>query len=117
MTAPILPLAAAAVRLRGEPGRPSRKGTGRAQDSAATRVNGGLPSGTHDSESGRPTPRLLSVEALAHYLGDMSPDTVRELDASGRLPGARVQVPGLRRVLFDRLELDRLVTGWRAAGD
>ena len=112
MTAPILPLAAAAVRLRGEPGRPSRKGTGRAQDSAATRVNGGLPSGTHDSQSGRPTPRLLSVEALAHYL-DLSPDTVRELDASGRLPGARVQVPGLRRVLFDREAIDRLVVGWR----
>ena len=126
MTAPILPLAAAAVRLRGEPGRPSRKGTGRAQDSAATRVNGGLPSGTHDSESGRPERqrapinqrRLLGVKETADYLS-IGEDGVREMAASptGLLKRARVEIPGNTRVLFDREELDRLVTGWRVAGD
>ena len=54
----------------------------------------------------------------AAYLGDLGEDTVRELDASGVLTPARVKIPGrggqpLRKVLFDRLELDRLVAGWR----
>jgi hypothetical protein len=63
-------------------------------------------------------PRLLDVAATAAYLGGLGEDTVRELDASGVLTPARVKIPGrdgqpMRKVLFDRLELDRLVAGWR----
>ena len=113
-----LPLAAAAVRLRGRPGRP-RKGTFGAQPDHATRMNGAVVSGAQDSQSGWPTlaPRLLDVPALAAYLGGLSTDTVRELDASGVLSSARVKIPGrggepLRKVLFDRAAIDRLVGGW-----
>jgi hypothetical protein len=111
-----LPLAAAALRLRGRPGRP-RLGTARAQQSDDTRVNSGVPSGAQDSQSGR-LPRLLDVQATANYLGGLDTGTVRELDASGVLAPARVLVRGpdgrpLRKVLFDVEVLDRLVAGWR----
>jgi hypothetical protein len=63
--------------------------------------------------------RLLDVAMTAAYLGGLGEDTVRELDASGVLTPARVLIPGqggqtLRKVLFDRLVLDRLVGGWQA---
>jgi hypothetical protein len=114
-------LAAAAERLRGRPGRP-RKGTGRAQASDESRVNSGSEGSGQDSESGRPTllteRRLLDVAQTAAYLGDLAEDTVRELDASGVLTPARVVIPGaggrpLRKVVFDRVVLDRLADGWR----
>jgi len=115
-----LPLAAASVRLRGKPGRP-RRGTVGAQAGEEARVNGGLKASNQDSESGRPSlteRRLLDVAMAARYLGDLGEDTVRELDASGVLTPARVKIPGrggqpIRKVLFDRLELDRLVSGWK----
>lgn len=58
------------------------------------------------------------MTATGVYLGGLADDTVRELDASGVLTPARVKIPGphgepLRKVLFDRLVLDRLVAGWR----
>jgi hypothetical protein len=75
-----------------------------------------------DWESGRPAlpPRLLDVPALAAYLGGLSADTVRDLDARGVLTPARVHIPGaagqvLRKVLFDREQVDRLIAGWRQA--
>jgi hypothetical protein len=60
--------------------------------------------------------RLLTVTQTGDYLS-LSSDTVRELDAAGVLTPARVVIPGpdgrpLRRVLFDRQALDRLVNGW-----
>ena len=116
------PLAAASERLRGKPGRP-RRGTERAQAGDGTRANSGLHDGNQDSQSGRrrvllTERRLLDVASTASYLG-LGEDTVRELDASGVLTAARVKIPSgvgrppMRRVLFDRLELDRLVSGWR----
>jgi len=114
-------LAAAAERLRGRPGRP-RKGTGGAQAPADTRVNSGSGGGAQDSQSGRPTllteRRLLDVAQTAAYLGDLAEDTVRELLDRGVLTPARVVIPGaggrpMRKVLFDRLALDRLADGWR----
>jgi hypothetical protein len=115
-----LPLAAASLRLRGKPGRP-RRGTVGAQTSDAARINGESDASHQDSESGRPAlheRRLLDVAMAASYLGDLGEDTVRELDARGVLTPARVKIPGrggqpIRKVLFDRLELDRLVSGWR----
>lgn len=62
--------------------------------------------------------RLLDVPMLGAYLGGLGDDTVREMDASGVLTSARVRLPAgngreLRKVVYDRLEVDRLVAGWR----
>jgi excisionase family DNA binding protein len=75
----------------------------------------------HDTR-GRPapadsgmTPRLLDLEQAAAYLG-LSRWTVRELEAKRVLPRVRVPLPGggeLRKVLFDRADLDRLIEGWK----
>ena len=63
-------------------------------------------------------PRLLSLEDAARYLG-VSPWTVRELEWSGVLP--RVRIPfgngkELRKLLFDREDLDRLIDRWKDSG-
>ncbi len=57
-------------------------------------------------------PRLLDVALAAKYLG-VSPWTVRDLVQRGSL--ARVALPGVRRVLFDRCDLDRLIDSSRLA--
>jgi len=61
-------------------------------------------------------PRLLDVEASGAYLG-VSSWTVRDLAAAGEIH--RVVIPTtrqreLRRLLFDRVELDALVERWKA---
>lgn len=63
-------------------------------------------------------PRLLSLEDTARYL-TLSVWTVRQLEWSGVL--ARVRVPDgrggeLRKILFDRHELDRLIERWKGNG-
>jgi len=61
------------------------------------------------------TARLLDLPTAALYLG-VSPWTVRDLDAAGVLPRVRVPLPGrgeLRRVLFDKEDLDRLIAAWK----
>lgn len=60
--------------------------------------------------------RLLDVRAAAAYLG-VSLWTIRDLEASGIL--RRVSIPvsaqrDLRKLLFDRQDLDRLVEAWKA---
>ena len=60
-------------------------------------------------------PRLLDLKATAAYLG-VSPWTVRDLEFSGTL--RRVNIPlgtrkELRKLLFDRQDLDRLVETWK----
>jgi excisionase family DNA binding protein len=62
-------------------------------------------------------PRLLDVQAAARYLG-VSPWTVRELEWKGVLRRVRVPLPGggeLRKLLFDKADLDRLIEGWKEA--
>lgn len=137
---PDLLLAAASLRLRGKPGRPRKHpiegppvtagaptksiqtgagtGTGRAQDPARTRVNGG--SGGSAGVRQTPalaalSPRLLDLRAAAAYLG-IAPWTVRELEWRGVLRRLRVPLPNggeLRKILFDREDLDRLVERWK----
>ncbi len=95
MGVPELPLAAAQRRL-GKPGRP-RKPT-REPVSVTTCL-----------------PRLLDVDGAAAYLG-VSAWTVRDLDAAGVLARVRVPLPNggeLRRLLFDRADLDRLIDVWK----
>lgn len=50
--------------------------------------------------------RLLSLEAAALYL-HVSTWTVRALESRGEIH--RAPLPGVRRLLFDREDLDRLV--------
>jgi hypothetical protein len=93
-----LPLAAASARLRGKPGRP-RKAAG--DPVAQIAVNAlGLP------------PRLLDVAGAASYLGGVSPWTIRDLIATGRLARVRLPLAGdreIRRVLLDVRDLDKLI--------
>jgi len=60
-------------------------------------------------------PRLLDLDATAAYLG-VSPWTVRDLQATGVLPRVRVPLPNggeLRKLLFDKTDLDCLVENWK----
>jgi excisionase family DNA binding protein len=50
--------------------------------------------------------RLLSFESAASYL-DVTGQTIRRLIARGVL--LPVRIPALRRVMFDRNDLDRLI--------
>src|SRR5262245_1964637 len=111
-----LPLAAASARLRGLPGRPRREtDADSAQASQAGALSGDRmftgANGGAVPEVCPVTPRLLDVEAAARYLG-VSAWTIRDLDAAGHLPRVRLPLPGgkeLRRLLFDRTDLDRLI--------
>ena len=65
--------------------------------------------------SGLITPRLLDLAGVASYLS-VSTWTVRDLEAAGILQ--RVRVPHanngeLRKILFDRNDLDRLIEVWK----
>jgi excisionase family DNA binding protein len=61
--------------------------------------------------------RLLELHEAAAYLG-VSPWTVRDLEAAGTIRRVRVPLSGgreLRRLLFDKTELDRLIEIWQAS--
>ncbi len=69
----------------------------------------------HTATVGEIQPRLLDLEATAAYLG-IKPWTVRELEWKGILP--RVRIPNgkggeLRKLLFDRDDLDVLIRRWK----
>jgi excisionase family DNA binding protein len=55
-------------------------------------------------------PRLLSVQDVADETG-LSVWTVRDLIGGGALP--RVELPGVRRVLVDRRDLERAIEAWK----
>jgi hypothetical protein len=62
-----------------------------------------------------PARRLLDLNATAAYL-NVSPWTVRDLEAAGVLRRVRVPLTNggeLRKVLFDREDLDRLIVSWK----
>jgi hypothetical protein len=63
------------------------------------------------------SPRLLGLDAAAAYLS-LSPWTIRDLEAKGVLPRVRVPLPQggeLRKLLFDKTDLDRLIGAWKEA--
>ena len=109
-SASTLPLAAASVRLRRRPGRP------RTRPQPRPRHVPGHVDAEHRETTAVPLvrrtsvpvdgPRLLDVKATADYLG-VSAWAVRDLVERGSL--SRVALPGVRRLLFDRCELDHLV--------
>lgn len=93
-----LPLAAASERLRGRPGRPRR--------ACPTAPAAPLAEQTR---------RLFDLDAAAGYLS-VSPWTVRDLEAAGVLRRVRIPMPKggeLRKLLFDREDLDRLIARWK----
>jgi hypothetical protein len=60
-------------------------------------------------------PRLFNLDAAATYLS-MSPWTIRDLEAQGVLPRVRVPLPRggeLRKLFFDKTDLDRLFGAWK----
>ena len=115
-----LPLAAARERLGRKPGRPRKFAAAPAPAATETSVGRDM---AHRGEGrlaqaavGSIPPRLLDLKAAAAYLA-VSSWTVRDLEASGIL--RRVNIPlsaqkDLRKVLFDRQDLDRLVEAWKA---
>jgi hypothetical protein len=65
--------------------------------------------------AGTLVPRLLDLDAAATYLS-LSPWTIRDLEAKGVLPRVRVPLPQggeLRKLLFDKADLDRLIGAWK----
>ncbi len=116
MSAPSsLPLAAASLRLRRRPGRPrkapARHDAGRPEAGAS--LNSG-PDGRALAQHAS-VPRLMDLRATAAYLA-VSEWTVRDLDAAGVLHRVRVPLPNggeLRKLLFDRADLDRLIEAWK----
>jgi len=112
---PRLPLAAARERLKRKPGRARKAESGHVPGtpSAGRGVNGGLAGGTLAVQASEP--RLLSLDDTARYLG-VSAWTVRDLEAAGVLTRVRIPLPNgadLRKLLFDREDLDRLIEGWK----
>ena len=62
-------------------------------------------------------PRLLDLHVSASYLG-LSQWTVRTLEQQGILKRVRVPLPNhgeLRKLLFDRQDLDNLINAWKDA--
>ena len=111
------PLAAASERLKGKPGRPKKAESGHIMGTPSTEsgVNSGLAERIQVVHT--IAPRLLDLEAAALYLG-VSTWTLRELanKKDGVLPRVRIPLPkgdDLRKLLFDREDLDRLIEGWK----
>jgi hypothetical protein len=97
------------------PGRPKRAESGHTMGRAVDQVSGreGLQAAVVGEIA--IAPRLLSLDAAAAYLS-MSPWTIRDLEAQGVLPRVRVPLPRggeLRKLLFDRADLDRLIGAWK----
>ena len=113
-----LPLATASQRLRGRPGRPRTKPRGdnpgdtREPQRTQVRVPPARQAArTQASPScAPPGPRLLTRQQAADYL-NLSSDMLDRLTQQGELP--RVQLllgnRNVRKVLYDRADLDRLV--------
>jgi hypothetical protein len=101
-------LASASARLRDVPGFPRRRGRPGAPARAAP------PAAIGAAATVSVAPRLLDVEAASVYLG-VSLWTIRDLEPAGTLERVRVPLRGseLRKVLFDRADLDRLIDVWK----
>jgi len=71
----------------------------------------------HEGLQAAIAPRLFNLDTAAAYLS-MSPWTIRDLEAKGVLPRVLVPLPRggeLRKLLFDKADLDRLIGAWKEA--
>jgi hypothetical protein len=115
---------------RGKPGRP-RKGdmgiVGRPERGHSTgtptpemQASSGVQKGAAVQITTAPvSPRLLDLHTAAAYLG-VSEWTVRELEQQGILSRVRIPLPNhgeLRKLLFDKTDLDRLIEAWKDGAD
>lgn len=114
---------------RGKPGRPRNGDHGifaKPVDGHTSGTDGLQPIGTAKEKLGAVVsltvapiaPRLLDLNSAAQYLG-VSTWTIRELSDNGILPRVRIPLPKageLRKLLFDRQELDELVNRWKERG-
>jgi hypothetical protein len=122
-----LPLSAAALRLRKPPGRPRTRPVPEPSPARPSGHDAGtaMPESRENRRAQRSAlvpsaiaplaPRLLGLESTATYLG-LSSWKVRELEGAGILQRVRVPLPGdreIRKVLFDRQDLDRLISSWK----
>jgi hypothetical protein len=98
------------VRVSLGPGRPKKIASGHRTGPMETNASSG--------EAPAPEaliPRLLDLGMAASYLS-VSPWTVRDLEAAGVLSRVRVPLPGgreLRKLLFDKADLDRVIGVWK----
>ena len=111
---------------RGKPGRPrngdvgmfGRPESGHSSGTATMepRTQSGAGDGAQVPRTVVPvSPRLLDLHVSAGYLG-LSEWTVRTLEQQGILKRVRVPLPNhgeLRKLLFDRVDLDRLIDTWK----
>jgi len=112
----VLPLALAAERLRRPPGRPRKPQSLESTLAPQAPVPLEAPQKSPTSGAAVPgvcpvQPRLLDLAGAAVYLS-VSPWTLRDLEAAGHLARVRLPLPlgrEVRKVLFDREDLDRLV--------
>jgi len=117
-SATTLPLATASQRLRGRPGRPRTKPSGdnpgdsREPERMQVRAEPGRPAErTQDSPPcAPPGPRLLTRQQAAVYLS-LSLDMIDRLTQQGELQRVQLTLGDrtVRKVLYDRADLDRLV--------
>jgi hypothetical protein len=124
---PELPLAAASRRLRGRPGRPRKVVVNPEMNSeaASTTAHTGVPqtralskpsNRTSTSSPGVPAvcpdlgPRLVDIRTAAKYLSIFT-WSIRDLESAGALRRIRLPLASkdMRKLLFDRRDLDRLV--------
>ncbi len=108
--------------MKGKPGRPRKPlpgphlghSTGTATHEPS--INGGDERGALVTRTIAPVaPRLLDLHAAAIYL-TVSEWTLRDLEAAGIIARVRIPLPNdgeLRKLLFDRVELDRLIEAWK----
>lgn len=113
---------------RGKPGRPRNGDAGifakpeSGHSTGTATMKPCTQSGTNDGTAVHITvapvsPRLLDLHVSAGYLG-LSEWTVRTLEQQGILKRVRIPLPNaseLRKLLFDRADLDRLIDGWKDA--
>ena len=113
---------------RGKPGRPRTGGQGIFGKGECGHKAGTATQGTQSRRSDQGgaqvqttvvpvSPRLLDLHVSAGYLG-LSEWTVRTLEQQGILKRVRIPLPNqgeVRKLLFDKSDLDQLIEAWKDA--
>lgn len=104
------------LHARRPPGRPRKVGHSPGTAAGQEAINTGKVGSTLAWQAIAPvSPRLLDLKGAAAYLG-VSPWTVRDLETAGSLRRVRIPLENgkeLRKLAFDRQDLDRLIEAWK----